>query len=198
MDSWRWMFDCCRIPQKPNDYAISFRPAEPAKELGIDGHFIVIRQGRFWKINNTIQDSPTGAPRLLSTSEIESQLQYIVENTTKSYPAIGNLTASDRDSWADDYASLASVSKQNKGVLHDIHSAAFVVCLDDISPERSENPSKGTAGNGTSTSTASGSDPVSFSRWLWHGGLAGETNQLGNRLVHSSFHNGMDGFLKGF
>lgn len=175
------MFDCCRVPHKPSDYAVSFRPAEPSKELGVDGHFIVMRKGRFWKIDNTVKDSSSGQPRLLSTSEVEAQLQYIVENTTKDYAAIGNLTASDRDSWANDYEALASLSEQNKGVLHDIHSAAFVLCLDDVSPEVSKRPSKGPNGNGTSESTASGSDPTSFSRWLWHGGPEGEHNQLGNR-----------------
>ncbi|KAG8842722.1 Carnitine O-acetyltransferase mitochondrial, partial [Serendipita sp. 411] len=182
MDSWRWMFDSCRIPHKPADYALSFTPAEKSKEVGIDGHFIVLRKNKVWKIPNTVKDSSSGESRLLSTTEIESALNHIVYNTT-SGPAIGNLTASDRDSWADDYAVLASISERNAGILHDIHSAAFVLCLDDISPEVSVKPSKGPNGNGTSGSTASGSDPVSFSRYLWHGGLAGKTNQLGNRWM---------------
>ncbi|KAG8866052.1 Carnitine O-acetyltransferase mitochondrial, partial [Serendipita sp. 405] len=124
MDSWRWMFDSCRIPHKPADYALSFTPAEKSKEVGIDGHFIVLRKNKVWKIPNTVKDSSSGESRLLSTTEIESALNHIVYNTTYG-PAIGNLTASDRDSWADDYAVLASISERNAGILHDIHSAAF-------------------------------------------------------------------------
>ena len=48
MDSYRWMFDCCRVPGIPVDWAVSY-----AKEgdLGDSGHIVVIRRGRFWKIN---------------------------------------------------------------------------------------------------------------------------------------------------
>ncbi|KIM26119.1 hypothetical protein M408DRAFT_73203 [Serendipita vermifera MAFF 305830] len=183
MDSWRWMFDCIRVPHKPSDYALSFRPADvsPNVDVGIDGHIIVLRKNRFWKVPIAVEDG-AGSRRLLSTSELEAQLHHIVQNTTSLLPAVGNLTASDRDAWADDYIALAK-EETNKGVLHDIHSAAFILCIDDVSPEPSSQPSKGPHGNGTSGSTASGSDPVSFSRWLWHGGLAGQTNQLGNRWM---------------
>lgn len=181
MDSWRWMFDCCRIPHRPSDYAISFRPADPSPEVGVDGHFLVVRKNRFWKIANSIYDPSIGKRRLLSTKELEIRLQYVVEQTKDTLPAIGTFTASDRDSWADNYGLLASISEHNKGVLHDIHSAAFALCMDDVSPKTSQRPSKGPHGHGTSLSTASGSDPVSFTQWLWHGGPAGEKNQLGNR-----------------
>ncbi|PVG04926.1 carnitine acetyl transferase [Serendipita vermifera] len=183
MDTWRWMFDACRVPNKPSDYALSFSPAEKSEEVGIDGHFIVLRKNHPWKVPNTVVDAKTKSRRLLSTAELEAQLRYIVKQTTGTAPAVGNLTASDRDSWTDDYEVLASISEQNKGVIHDIHSAAFVLCIDDVSPERSAQPSKGPNGNGTSYSTASGSDPVSFSRYLWHGGLPGKDNQLGNRWM---------------
>lgn len=186
MDSWRWMFDSCRIPHKPSDYALSFAPSSRDADIGVDGHFIVVRKNRFWKVVNTVQDA-NGKKRLLSTEEIQKQLEYIVSQTTERKQAVGNLTASDRDNWADDYIILAGISENNKGVLHDIHSAAFVVCLDDTSPTPSQSPFKVTPTsimkNGDSTSTVSGADPVSFSRWLWHGGLAGESNQLGNRWM---------------
>lgn len=193
------MFDAARIPQKPFDYAISFAPSTTetnAEAIGIDGHFLVIRQNRFWKVPNAITDPNSGAKRLLSTSEIEQQLAYIVNETKDVHPAVGNLTASDRDAWADDYVALA-LEDGNKAVLHEIHSASFALCLDSISPEPSKAPSKGPNGNGNSESTASGSDPVSFSQWLWHGGLAGKNSQLGNRLVSfvSTLSNMADGFI---
>lgn len=174
------MFDCCRIPQRPSDYALSFRPSETSQEIGVDGHIIILRKNRVWKIVNAVEDG--GSKRLLSTQELEAQLKYIVGQTKEYVPAVGNLTASDRDAWADDYALLAG-NDTNKGVLHDIHSAAFILCMDDVSPASSAHPSKGPNGNGTSASTASTSDPVSFSKWLWHGGLAGASNQLGNRWM---------------
>jgi carnitine O-acetyltransferase len=130
-----------------------------------------------------VVDSASGKGRLLSTKELENQLQHIIEKTKETVPAIRNLTASGRDSWADDYILLASISEKNKEVLLDIHAAVFVLCIDDVSPETSKAPSKGPSGNGTTESTVSGSNPVSFSQWLWHGGPPGEKNQLDNGFV---------------
>jgi carnitine O-acetyltransferase len=63
MDSYRWMFDCCRIPgQEGYDWAVSH-----AKEGddGSNGHIVVLRRGRFWRVEACKDGS------ILSTAELE-------------------------------------------------------------------------------------------------------------------------------
>ncbi|KAF8074925.1 acyltransferase ChoActase/COT/CPT [Lyophyllum atratum] len=153
MDTYRWMFDCCRIPGPQGlDWSVSY-----AKEgdLGDSGHIIVFRNNRVWKLE-AAQDG-----RILSTAEIEKQIQYIYDHTHKEYPGVGVLTASDRDVWAKDYANLAT-SPHNASILTAIQSAAFAINLDTYKP-----------------TTA-----VQHSRALWHGELSdGAPVGLRNRWV---------------
>ncbi|GJJ10950.1 hypothetical protein Clacol_005179 [Clathrus columnatus] len=142
MDTWRWMFDCCRVPAPGLDWSVTY-----AKEgdTGDVGHIIAFRKGRPWRIDVT-RDG-----RILSTEELEKQFEYIYHNTTTDYPAVGALTASDRDTWAKEYNDLIR-DPHNTSIMRNIHSSAFVVSLDTECP---------------------GEDPVDFSRALWHGGVNG-------------------------
>ncbi|KAG8912783.1 Carnitine O-acetyltransferase mitochondrial [Tulasnella sp. 418] len=129
MDTARWMFDCCRIPGLEGaDWSIS---TNKETDTGSEGHIIVIRRGRFWKIDITTYEG--GKRRLLSTAEIQRQLQAVYDSTDKDYPAIGTLTTQDRDAWAKDYAALVK-DPHNASILEDIISSAFVVCLDTNKP----------------------------------------------------------------
>ncbi|KAI0079400.1 carnitine acetyl transferase [Panus rudis PR-1116 ss-1] len=124
MDTWRWMFDCCRIPGPGKDWAVSY-----AKEgdKGDSGHVVVLRKGRVWRLD------PWQDGRLLSVEELEQQLKHIVENTQQEYPGVGVLTASNRDVWAKDYSHLREDS-HNASILETIQSSAFVLCLDTEQP----------------------------------------------------------------
>lgn len=63
MDTWRWMFDACRIPGAQGlDWSVSHN-SEGAS--GDSGHVVVLRQGRVWKVD-AWKDG-----RLLSTEELE-------------------------------------------------------------------------------------------------------------------------------
>ncbi|TDL15650.1 acyltransferase ChoActase/COT/CPT [Rickenella mellea] len=142
MDTYRWLFDCCRIPGLDGlDWSVSH-----AKEgdKGDSGHVVAIRRGRVWKID-IAKDG-----KLLSTDDLERQFQYIYDNTTKDYPPVGVLSASNRDVWAKDYAHLSS-SPQNASILNTINSSAFIVSLDNGTPS---------------------SEPA-WSKALWHGGPGG-------------------------
>lgn len=147
MDSWRWMFDACRVPDKPSDWAVTY-----AKEGddGISGHIIALRRGRVWKIPAVVDG------RLISTWELEAQLRHVCDHTNQEYPGVGVLTASNRDVWTNDYQELLK-EPQNEAIVREIHSSAFVLCLDTEKPE----------------------GPIEHSRALWHGGVKG--GQLGNR-----------------
>jgi carnitine O-acetyltransferase len=51
MDTWRWMFDACRIPGAQGlDWSVS--AAKQGDEVTKhEGHVIVLRKGRFWKVD---------------------------------------------------------------------------------------------------------------------------------------------------
>ncbi|KAL5512913.1 hypothetical protein ACEPAH_3311 [Sanghuangporus vaninii] len=150
VDTYRWMFDCCRVPGSGGvDWADSY-----AKEgdTGDSGHIVVIRKNRFWRVD--IAQNGT----LLSTPDLEKLFQHIYDNSSETYPAVGTLTASNRDVWGKDYDELIS-DPHNASVMREIHSCAFIVCLDDIIPSNVE----------------------VFSRQLWHGGASGRW--LANRWV---------------
>ncbi|KZT43438.1 carnitine acetyl transferase [Sistotremastrum suecicum HHB10207 ss-3] len=126
MDTWRWMFDCCRVPGLDSkDFSVSYASEDPQ---GTGGSVIVLRKGRIWKINAGTNGS------LLSTAQLKQQFQYIIDHTSQNYPDIGVFTAWNRDEWANAYAELISDS-HNEEILREIHRSAFVVCLDSGKPE---------------------------------------------------------------
>ncbi|KZT07250.1 carnitine acetyl transferase [Laetiporus sulphureus 93-53] len=139
VDTYRWMFDCCRVPGKPADWSVSY-----AREgdRGDSGHVVVLRRGRVWKLE------PWKDGRLLSVDELLKQIEHIYENTKQEYPAVGLLTAHDRDFWTEQYDALAA-DPHNESILRTIHSSAFVLCLD----------------------TEGAPDFIAHSRLLWHGAV---------------------------
>jgi carnitine O-acetyltransferase len=47
--TFRWMFDCCRVPGLEGcDWSVSHAKRG---ETGNSGHVVVLRRGRFWKID---------------------------------------------------------------------------------------------------------------------------------------------------
>ncbi|KAH9004490.1 acyltransferase ChoActase/COT/CPT [Lactarius hatsudake] len=139
MDTYRWMFDCARVPGTEGlDWSVSH--AKEGDTSG-DGHVVVVRNGHFWRLD-AAQDG-----RILSTAELEAQIERIVSASSTRLPAVGALTASNRDLWASDYVHLRSLSPFNAALLDTIHSAAFVLCLDPATP----------------------GDFLTTSRFLWHG-----------------------------
>ncbi|KAF8493204.1 acyltransferase ChoActase/COT/CPT [Russula emetica] len=143
MDTYRWMFDCARVPGTEGlDWSVSH--AKVGDTSG-DGYVVVLRNGNFWRLD-AAQDG-----HILSTAELEAQIEQIISASTTKLPAVGALTAANRDLWASDYVHLRSLSPSNAALLDTIHSAAFVLCLDPATP----------------------GDFLTTSRFLWHGALRG-------------------------
>ena len=69
VDTYRWMFDCCRVPGQPADWSVSY-----AREgdRGDSGHVIVLRRGRVWKLE------PWQSGRLLDVDELQA---YVVRSS---------------------------------------------------------------------------------------------------------------------
>ncbi|KAH0534030.1 hypothetical protein FGG08_007365 [Glutinoglossum americanum] len=120
MDSYQWMFNCCRIPARPADYPVKYNPAE-------NKHIVVIRKNQFFKVAYEANG------KQLNTTELEQQFKRIYELAEKS-PPIGVLTTENRDIWTDARNLLIEASPLNKQSLDTIESSSFIVCLDDASP----------------------------------------------------------------
>ncbi|TFL05165.1 carnitine acetyl transferase [Pterulicium gracile] len=124
MDTYRWMFDCSRVPGPQGvDWAVTY-----TEEKAQNSHIIVFRNNRPW-IVETLREG-----RILSTEEIERQFQHIYDHSEGAYPGVGVMTANNRDTWAKDYTELAK-SDKNRDNLHAIQSAAFSISLDTQKPE---------------------------------------------------------------
>ncbi|KAI7898886.1 acyltransferase ChoActase/COT/CPT [Cokeromyces recurvatus] len=122
MDSYKYMFNNCRIPKKPSDYEVSFDPAT-------NNHIVVIRKNKFFVIDTIHQGQQ------LSTAELQHQIQNIMDEagTSKSLP-VGVLTSDNRDKWTEYRDRLISADPENAKLLEKIESSDFVICLDDQSP----------------------------------------------------------------
>lgn len=122
MDSYKWMFNTCRIPKKPVDEPIKY-PASEHK------YFVVIRKNHFFKVFHEVDGTQ------LNTHELEAQFTRIYELAKSSKaPAIGALTSENRDVWTDARQTLLDAAPENAAALTTIESASFVFCLDDTSP----------------------------------------------------------------
>lgn len=89
MDSYKYMFNNCRMPKKPSDYEAIFDPVN-------NNHVVVIRKNKFYVVD-TFHNG-----QQLSTSELEQQFQRIINQagSSKGLP-IGVLTSDNRDKWTE-------------------------------------------------------------------------------------------------
>lgn len=89
MDSFKYMFNNCRIPKKPSDYEVTF-------DILNNNHVVVLRKNRFYVVD-TIYNG-----KQLSTAELQHQFQKIIDQAgqSKGIP-IGVLTSDNRDKWTD-------------------------------------------------------------------------------------------------
>ncbi|RCH98843.1 Carnitine O-acetyltransferase mitochondrial [Rhizopus azygosporus] len=122
MDSFKYMFNNCRIPKKPSDYEATF-------DILNNNHVVVLRKNRFYVVD-TIYNG-----KQLSTAELQHQFQKIIDQAgqSKGIP-IGVLTSDNRDKWTDYRENLIAANPENRKVLEKIESSDFVICLDDSKP----------------------------------------------------------------
>lgn len=122
MSSYEYMFNCCRIPAAGADYPQKY-PAQGNE------HIVVVRKNQFFKVPLLLDG------RQLSVSELQRQFERIYELAALARgPAIGVLTAADRDAWTEARQQLLAASPANAQALRDIESSGFLVCLDDAAP----------------------------------------------------------------
>ncbi|KAL1954409.1 hypothetical protein VTO42DRAFT_1224 [Malbranchea cinnamomea] len=120
MSSYQYMFNCCRIPARPEDYPQKYSPKE-------NEHIVVVRKNQFFKVPTHVNGQQ------LNTSEFQQQFEKILKKAER-VPAVGALTSANRDFWTDARERLLAANPANADALKTIESASFVVCLDDASP----------------------------------------------------------------
>ncbi|KAG1048215.1 hypothetical protein G6F43_009376 [Rhizopus delemar] len=122
MDSYKYMFNNCRIAHKPSDLKGTFDPFK-------NTHIIVIRKNKFYFVDTVYNG------KQLSTKELEQQFQRVINDAgdIKGIP-VGVLTSENRDKWCDYRDELLAANPANKQIIDKIESSSFVVCLDDSSP----------------------------------------------------------------
>ncbi|KAG9303461.1 hypothetical protein G9A89_013788 [Geosiphon pyriformis] len=137
MESNKYMFHACRIPNKPSDFEKVYDPHS-------NEHIVIIRNNKFY----TLEFIREG--KQLSTAELESQIRKIYDLAGYSKdPAIGALTCENRDIWTEVRKTLIATDPKNEKSLQKIESAAFALCLDDTSPVTRDEISKACwVGNG--------------------------------------------------
>jgi len=121
MASYPWIFNSCRIPEKPEDYSVKY-------DAKANNHVVVARNGYFFSFDLVHPDGTE-----LSAKEIEAQLEKIIADPTGASPnplPIGALTSDNRDVWTDSRNKLLAVGSQNAEALAKIESAIVVLALD--------------------------------------------------------------------
>jgi carnitine O-acetyltransferase len=89
MDSYKYMFNMCRIPEKPADYPKNYNYDQ-------NKHIVVARKNRFFKVLHEVDG------RQLTTGELEHQFNRVYElANSEKVPAVGALTTENRDTWTD-------------------------------------------------------------------------------------------------
>ncbi|KAI5814607.1 acyltransferase ChoActase/COT/CPT [Pyronema omphalodes] len=123
MDTYQYMFNCCRIPAQPADFAKKY-------DTNANKHIAVVRKNQFFKVLHEVDGVQ------LSAGELEAQFARVIElaNDSTSSPAVGALTSENRDTWTSARETLLAASPNNAAALETIESASFVVCLDDTAP----------------------------------------------------------------
>ncbi|KAL8279314.1 hypothetical protein RQP46_008351 [Phenoliferia psychrophenolica] len=170
MESYKWAYNACRIPAAGSDYAVKIPEDDPAGQ-----HLVVVRQGRFWSVPLTVGGKEVGVEGFKKTFDaIVSQ-----DIGTSKTPSVGIFTGVNRDLWADARAQLVSDSPTNTATLRAIETSAFVISLDESSPE----PSKDAAGL------------ADFSKRIWHGEEQGGNRWWDKPLQYIVFANGEAGFV---
>lgn len=125
MDSYKYMFNNCRMPKKPSDYEAIFDPVK-------NNHVVVLRKNKFYVVD-TIHNG-----KQLSTSELQHQFQRIIDQagSSKGLP-IGALTSDNRDKWTE--VSFNWLEPENVGLFGHWIPLSWETNLRFLHPSSTEN-----------------------------------------------------------
>lgn len=172
MESYKWMWNACRIPASPADYAIKTREDDPAAQ-----YFVVAKRNRFYHVPFADANGEE-----YSVDAIRKAVQQVIEaaeGERDAAPPVGIMTGIHRDRWAEAHGHLVSSSPTNVATLRSIHHAAFLICLDEAEPQ----PWSGTR------------ELEQWSKVLWTGGPEGGNRWWDKPLQWIVYRNGEVGCI---
>ncbi|KAL4751731.1 hypothetical protein BDW72DRAFT_202796 [Aspergillus terricola var. indicus] len=123
MDLYKYLFNTVREPT----LGVDFMRQYPGND-----YFVVLRRGHVYKIEFDPSAHHAQYERL------EGIFQAILDMRIVEVDWFGVLTAGDRISWAKTRQEFMHLSEDNASYIRTIEQSAFVVCLDDASPETPE------------------------------------------------------------
>ncbi|GAA5900440.1 hypothetical protein JCM8208_005362 [Rhodotorula glutinis] len=174
-ESYKWMWNACRIPASPADYAVKTREDDPSAQ-----HFLVVKRNRFFKV--PFRD---GSGEEYGVDAMRAAVQKVIDEAERgdgadaAAPPVGILTGVNRDRWADAHGHLVASSSTNVTTLREIHHAAFVIALDEATPD----PWKGER------------ELEAWSKLLWTGGAEGGNRWWDKPLQWVVYRNGETGCI---
>lgn len=170
-ESYKWMWNACRIPASPSDYAIKTREDDPSAQ-----HFVVVKRNRFFRVPFLDAQGEE-----YSVDALRAAVQRVIDEAErgKAAPPVGVLTGVNRDRWADAHGHLVASSPTNVATLREIHHAAFVIALDEATPD----PWSGDRGL------------EQWSKLLWTGGPEGGNRWWDKPLQWVVYKNGETGCI---
>lgn len=135
MNTLQWLFHSIREPHNGVDQMRKF----PSND-----YLIAMRRGHFFKV------ALRKAERNISLPSLRSNFQAILDRRLEDAPPITSLTADERDSWTEVRSlplhcrsrkltsqirpRVTAISDRNQELVQMIEASAFIVCLDDGSP----------------------------------------------------------------
>ena len=120
MDSLQWLFNTTRQP---------FVDVDKVSKQAPNDYLITLRRGHIFKVYLTKEGET------VSYGELKTVFQMILNNSDEELSAVATLTADERQSWAELRTTIKSLRKENDSLITMIEGAAFIICLDDESPE---------------------------------------------------------------
>lgn len=114
-----WLFNACREP---------LRIMDRVKKHQSNNYMFVLRRGHALKVFLEEGVQPVEHTQLRDT------FWKILQTSAEEVPSIATLTADERNTWAELRDAVRDLSVPNTTVLDTIEAAAFVICLDDVSP----------------------------------------------------------------
>lgn len=123
MFTYSRMFGTVRVPGVAQDQLVVHN----------SHHIVVISREQFFKV--AVYDKKG---KLLSVSDIQTQLQRCVDESAQRDPAaqpnVAALTSQNRDTWAKQRDDLIAMDETNAHALQAIETALFVLVFDDLAP----------------------------------------------------------------
>lgn len=146
------MFGAARIPHEGRDKIIHYTKWRPAGMSSLSRtvdqyvtcsprHIVVIYRNQYYSFNIL-----TEKMQILTYPQVKATLEKIVEEAhergDEETKPVGDLTILNRDEWAEARQKMIDISEKNLENLEVIQSALFLLCLDNSTPEDTDELSR--------------------------------------------------------